>query len=128
MTETKKIPNSPLEETFFESHGFVEGSWFYEEDPGASRMGIKIAAVLYEETSQYQNIAVYQTSFFGRLLTLDDIVMLTERDEFVYHEMLLHVPLLSMREPKSVLVIGGGDCGCLREALKHPSVERVVQC
>ena len=62
------------------------------------------------------------------MLALDDLVMFTERDEFVYHEMLVHVPLCGIPEPKSVLIIGGGDAGCIREALKHPSVERVVLC
>lgn len=110
------------------SRGFVEGGWLIEEDSAATRLGIRVQSKLYEERSPYQHIGVYQSAFFGRLLTLDGIMMFTERDEFVYHEMLTHVPLCSMAEPKSVLIIGGGDCGCLREVLRHPTVERVVQC
>jgi spermidine synthase len=110
------------------ARGFVEGDWYFEEDCGAVRRGFRIERLLYEETSPFQTIRVYDTAFFGRLLTLDDVVMFTERDEFVYHEMLVHVPLCSVDAPRSVLIVGGGDCGCLREVLRHPSVERVAQC
>ena len=110
------------------AHGFVEGDWFYEEGNRATRLGIKVSKKLHEETSEFQKLTVYETPFFGKILTLDDVMMLTERDEFVYHEMLTHIPLLSMENPKSVLIIGGGDAGCLREALKHPTIEKVVQC
>ena len=110
------------------ARGHVSGNWYYEENPGASRLGIRVGEKLHEERSAYQKLSVYDTAFFGRVLTLDDVVMLTERDEFVYHEMLVHVPLCSIPEPQRVLIIGGGDCGALREALKHPNVEKVVQC
>jgi spermidine synthase len=108
--------------------GTFDGRWYTEEDNFSSRLGIRVTARLHQERSEYQHIAVYDTPFFGRVLTLDGLVMLTERDEFVYHEMLTHVPLLSIPEPRSMLVIGGGDCGIVREALRHPSIERVVQC
>ena len=110
------------------STGFVEDGWFVEQDNGSTRLSMRVVRLLHEEHSPYQKISVYDTPFFGTMLALDDIIMLTERDEFVYHEMMVHVPLLSLEEPRSVLIVGGGDCGCLREALKHPSVERVVQC
>jgi len=110
------------------ARGCVTGGWYYEENAEASRFGIRVRETLHEERSQYQKLTVYDTAFFGRVLTLDDVVMLTERDEFVYHEMLVHVPLCSMPEPRRVLIIGGGDCGALREVLKHPSVDIVVQC
>jgi len=110
------------------SRGFVDGDWFVEEDVGASRAAVRVMRVLHEETSAYQKISVYESAFFGKLLVLDDLMMLTERDEFVYHEMLVHLPLCTMPSPRSVLIIGGGDCGCLREALRHPGIERVVQC
>jgi spermidine synthase len=102
--------------------------WFHEEYKGVSRLGLKLRRHLHSERSDFQNIDVYETEFFGRVLTLDGLIMFTERDEFVYHEMLVHVPLLSQPAPREVLIIGGGDCGCAREVLKHPSVERVVQC
>lgn len=110
------------------NRGTVEGDWFYEEDQGATRLGIRIAEHLHSERSPWQKIDVYRSDFHGHLLTLDDLVMLTTRDEFVYHEMLVHVPLCAIEAPKDVLIIGGGDCGCIREALKHPSIQRVVQC
>jgi spermidine synthase len=111
-----------------ESCGFTQAGWFYEENLGACRLGIRILEHLHQEQSPYQKLDVYQTAFLGKLLTLDDVIMFTERDEFVYHEMLTHLPLCSLEEPKDVLIIGGGDCGCLREILKHPGIKRVVQC
>ena len=110
-----------------EPSGGFDGEWLYEDD-GLKRFGIRTARELHREKSEFQELAVYDTPFYGRVLTLDGLVMFTERDEFVYHEMLVHVPLCAHEEPKSVLIVGGGDCGCLREALRHPSVERVVQC
>ena len=108
--------------------GELKDGWYTEEDFGAVRLGLKIDEVLHEERSPFQEIAVYQSTFFGRILVLDGLVMLTERDEFVYHEMLTHVPLTTLENPRSVLVIGGGDLGCVREILKHESIERVVLC
>ncbi len=108
--------------------GQFDGTWFTEEDQGTNRFGMKVTAKLHEERSDYQTIEVFETPFFGNVLTLDGLCMFTERDEFVYHEMTTHVPLCAMPEPTDVLIIGGGDAGCLREALRHPGVRRVVQC
>ena len=72
-------------------------------------------------------IEVYNTYEFGKMLTLDGLIMLTERDEFAYHEMMVHVPMLSHPNPRNILVIGGGDGGCLRELVKYQSVECIVQ-
>jgi spermidine synthase len=91
-------------------------------------MGLRTEAKLHDETSAFQRIEVYETTYFGRVLTIDGVVMLTERDEFVYHEMISHLPLCTIPEPREVLIIGGGDCGTLREVLRHPGIERVVQC
>ncbi len=110
-----------------QDEGFFEGKWFYEETFKAFRIGFYVRETLHKETSAYQEIAVYDTTFFGRILVIDGLVMLTERDEFIYHEMISHVPLMSIPDPESVLIIGGGDCGTMREVLKHPSVRRVVQ-
>ena len=103
-------------------------TWFYEHYRDASAIGIHTTALVHEERSEFQSIKVFDTVAHGRLLTLDDMVMLTELDEFVYHEMLIHVPVCTHPSPRQVLVVGGGDGGCVREALKHPTVERVVQC
>jgi len=110
------------------NRGFVENGWFYEEDQQSTRLGIRIDEHLHSEQSRWQKIDVYRSVFHGNILTLDDLVMLTTRDEFVYHEMLTHVPLCAIDDPREVLIIGGGDCGCIREILRHPCVEHVVQC
>jgi len=80
---------------------------------------------LVSERSEFQQIEIYQNASFGRMLVLDGLIQTTERDEFIYHEMLVHVPLLSLETPRSVLIIGGGDGGTLRRVLEHP-VERAV--
>ncbi len=128
MSQSERAPSMIQAGAYYpEARGMREGEWFYEENARAVRLGLRLQSKLHEETSPFQTLAVYDTTFFGKVLTLDDAVMLTERDEFVYHEMLTHLPLCSLPEPRSVLIIGGGDCGCLREILKHESVERVVQ-
>ena len=63
---------------------------------------------------------IFDNELLGRVLVLDDVVQTTERDEFIYHEMLVHVPLMSLDSPSDILIIGGGDGGCLEEVLKHP--------
>lgn len=102
--------------------------WFYEHYRDASAIGIHTTGLLHAERSEYQAIAVRETAGHGRLLTLDEMVMVTELDEFVYHELLAHVPLCVHADPRQVLVVGGGDGGTVREALRHPGVERVVLC
>ncbi len=93
--------------------------WFTEDWTDHLRVSIRVKEVLHREKTPYQEICVYETADFGRLLTLDDIIQVTERDEFFYHEMLAHVPLVAHPSPRRVLIIGGGDGGTAREALKH---------
>lgn len=126
MSESRGTTTPPIEMTGYK--GTFDGTWVQEEDAAGARHAIRVRERLHHEQSDFQDIAVYDSAFFGRVLTLDGLVMFTERDEFVYHEMLAHVPLCSMPDPKSVLVIGGGDTGIIREVVRHPSVERVVQC
>jgi spermidine synthase len=83
-------------------------------------------ALVHREQSPFQLIEIFENPAFGRVLILDGLVQTTERDEFFYHEMLVHIPLLIHPEPRSVLVIGGGDGGTLREVLRHSCVERAV--
>ncbi|NDY43114.1 polyamine aminopropyltransferase [Dissulfurirhabdus thermomarina] len=84
--------------------------------------------ILHEERTPYQHLQVFHTPLWGRMLVLDGIVQLTEGDEAVYHEMMVHVPLSGLaRPPEKVLVIGGGDGGAMREVLRHDSVRRAVQ-
>ncbi|MCS6965522.1 MAG: polyamine aminopropyltransferase [Candidatus Kapabacteria bacterium] len=84
-----------------------------------------VEAILYDGSSAYQRITVLQSPTFGRMLLLDGAVMVTEWDEFIYHEILVHPALFLLPEPRRVLVVGGGDGGSVREILRHPSVESV---
>ncbi len=84
---------------------------------------IKVKKILYHRRSRFQDILVFESETAGRVLVLDGCVMTTDVDEFIYHEMLAHVPLFSHPFPKDVLVIGGGDGGTLREVFKHKRVE-----
>ena len=103
--------------------------WFFENDSNKLKFGYKIKETLFQEKSPFQDIKVYETEAYGKMLVIDDFVMLTETDEFVYHEMIAHIPLCYYKkEAKRVLVIGGGDGGTVREVLKHKSVEKVVLC
>jgi spermidine synthase len=102
--------------------------WYIEEEVSGFRLGFEIVETLHEEQTGLQHVQVHQTRSFGRLLVLDDCVMLTEHDEFIYHEMLAHVPLFTHPEPRRLLVVGGGDGGTLREAARHPTLEQIVLC
>ncbi len=100
----------------------------FSESPIA---GLEIAydgKLLHKEQTPFQSLQVFEHPSFGRMLVLDGLVQTSERDEFAYHEMLVHVPLLSHPDPRRVLIIGGGDGGTLRRVLEHPSVERAVMC
>ncbi len=92
--------------------------WFYDEIRGF-RCALKIRKILYRKKSKFQKIQVLESENWGRVLTLDENIQTTERDEFIYHEMISHVPLFLHPNPKNVLIIGGGDGGVLREVLKH---------
>jgi spermidine synthase len=83
---------------------------------------------LHKVTSPYQEIEVYKTDQFGNMLVIDDIIMLTQFDNFAYHEMIAHVPLIAHPNPKRVLIVGGGDGGNAQQILKHPSIQEVVIC
>jgi len=84
-----------------------------------------VEEILYKGKSKFQDIMVIRNPYFGKMLILDDVVQLTERDEFFYHEMLTHVVMHAHPDPRKVIVIGGGDGGVVREVLKHRTVEKV---
>lgn len=99
-----------------------------EKAPSGFELVFPIEEVLAETKSAFQKIGFYRTASHGVLFMLDDAVMLTERDEYVYHEMIVNVPLFSRPDPRRVLVIGGGDLGAARECLRHPGIEEVHTC
>ena len=83
----------------------------------------EITNVLFHEKTEHQDLVIFETPTFGRVMALDDIVQVTTRDEYVYHEMMTHVPMLAKGDATDVLIIGGGDGGILREVLRHASVK-----
>lgn len=106
----------------------LDNSWFSEPQPDSgTAFSLKITEKLHEEQSEFQKIEIYQTEHFGKLLVIDGYIMLTDRDNFIYHEMMSHPVLFTHACPENVLIIGGGDCGTLREVLKHDSVKLAQQ-
>ncbi len=102
--------------------------WFTEQVPGAeSAFSLKIKQKLHEEQSEFQYLEIYETETFGNLMVIDGCTMVSTRDNFFYHEMMSHPALYSHPDPKRVWIIGGGDCGTLKEVLKHQSVEQALQ-
>jgi spermidine synthase len=105
-----------------------DDQWFTEVCPEAgSAFSLRLKGKLHEERTPFQKIEIFDTTDFGRLMVIDGFIMLSERDNFIYHEMMAHPVLFTHEDPKRVAIIGGGDCGTLREVLRHPDVERVVQ-
>ncbi len=102
--------------------------WFTEKHTKGTGIILKCKRTIYSTKSPFQQIDVLETEDFGRMLLLDGLVMTTERDEFIYHEMLVHPPMHYHGNARNVLVIGGGDGGAVRELLKYPSIEHVTLC
>jgi spermidine synthase len=101
--------------------------WFEETLHANWRQAIRVKELLFRNRTALQDLVVFESFDWGRVLALDGVVQTTTGDEFCYHEMIVHVPIMAHGTAREVLVIGGGDGGCLREALKHPGVERVTQ-
>lgn len=106
------------------------GQWFTEaelpySDPTV-RISTKIDGVVYDQKSPFGHIQIFDTQFYGRMLTLDGIIQVAEKDEFIYHEMMIILPAIKHGNPKKVLIIGGGDGGAVKQALRINSVEKVV--
>ncbi len=101
--------------------------WITESGAGFG-VTIETEELLYSAQSPFQKIEIYRTSNLGRMLVLDGVIQLTEFDEFAYQEMLAHVPAFAHPEPRSALIIGGGDGGVARELAKHPSIETIDLC
>ena len=82
--------------------------------------------MIHREKSDYWDLLIFENPLFGRVLAIDGTIQTTQADEAVYHEMMAHVPLLTHADPKTVLIIGGGDGGLLREVLRHPRIEKAI--
>jgi len=108
MAEERWIP-----ETLFDDLGF--------------RMSFKVKKVLYELQTEHQHLVLFEQPFFGKMLMLDGATQITKKDEFIYQEMMSHVPLFAHGKARDVLIIGGGDCGIAEEVLKHKTVRRLTQ-
>ena len=102
-----------LPETLFDKLGF--------------RMSYAVETVLYEQHTDHQHLVLFEHKHFGKMLMLDGATQVTTRDEFIYHEMMTHVPILAHGKARNVLIIGGGDCGIAEEVLKHKALKSVVQ-
>nr|GEY59772.1 spermine synthase-like [Tanacetum cinerariifolium] len=135
---------SPDAELEANCHATVVSGWFSDHqsssDKADKRMyfnnpmwpgeahSLEVEKILFKERSKYQEVLVFESATYGKVLVLDGILQLTERDEFAYQEMIAHLPLCSIKSPKNVLVVGGGDGGVLREVARHTSVELIDIC
>ncbi|WP_455046273.1 polyamine aminopropyltransferase [Leptotrichia trevisanii] len=99
--------------------------WYTEEHTKNVRFSIKVDKQLVSTKSDFQRIDIFESPEFGRFLTLDGFMMLTEKDEFIYHEMITHVPMAVNPKAKKILVIGAGDGGTVRELVKYGHIERI---
>ena len=103
-------------------------NWFTEAHAASgSSIGFRTERLLCAEKTRFQNIEIYETTDWGNLMVIDGCIMLTGRDNFLYHEMMSHPALFTHARPKRVVIVGGGDCGTLREVLRHERVEHAVQ-
>ncbi|SDC02723.1 spermidine synthase [Terribacillus halophilus] len=100
--------------------------WYTEKQTDSFGITAKVKRSLHSEQTDFQRLDMLETDEWGNMLTLDGMVMTTERDEFVYHEMVAHVPLFTHPNPENVLIVGGGDGGVIREVLKHDKVKKAT--
>jgi spermidine synthase len=111
--EESMDPERWIAETLFDKLGF--------------RMTFAVERVLYETATRHQHLVLFEHKLFGKMLMLDGATQVTTRDEFIYHEMMTHVPILAHGRAREVLIVGGGDCGIAEEVLKHAAISRLTQ-
>lgn len=99
--------------------------WYTEEQTDQVRFSIKVDRHIYTGKSEFQEVDVFESDEFGKFLTLDGLMMVTEKDEFIYHDMIAHVPMATNPAIKRVLVIGGGDGGTVRELTRYANIEKI---
>ncbi len=100
--------------------------WLEETLHRDFRIGLKIDRLIYDKKTDHQHLVLFENDMFGLVMALDGVIQMTENDEYIYHEMLTHVPILAHGAVRNVLIVGGGDGGSLEEVLKHRSVEAVT--
>nr|OQO29508.1 Spermidine synthase [Rachicladosporium sp. CCFEE 5018] len=112
------------------THPTIQDGWFREISPmwPGQAMTLKVNSIVHHEKSKYQDVLIFESSDYGMVLVLDNVIQATERDEFAYQEMITHLAMMAHPSPKKVLVIGGGDGGVLREVVKHECVEEATLC
>lgn len=103
----------------------VEGDWYFETERSGFAQGLRVRQRILDVRTPFQRLELIDTDAFGRALILDEALQTSEFDEFMYHEMIVHVPLMTHPNPRRVLIIGGGDGGTLRRVLEHPGVRPV---
>ncbi|KVI11381.1 Spermidine/spermine synthase family [Cynara cardunculus var. scolymus] len=118
-------PNNLGAENIVNDH---DGSWFEEVIDDDLKWSFALNSVLDKGISEYQDIVLLDTKRFGKALVIDGKMQSAESDEFIYHECLIHPPLLCHPTPKTVFIMGGGEGSAAREALKHESIEKVIMC
>ncbi len=99
--------------------------WFTENHTNDTRFSIRIKEHLYHEKSPFQDIDFFESEEYGTFFTLDGLLMVTQKDEFIYHDMIAHVPMAVNPDIRKVLVIGGGDGGTVRELTRYPGIEKI---
>jgi len=99
--------------------------WYTEQHTDNVRFSILVDQQLYQGQSEFQRIDVFHSKEFGKFFTLDGLMMVTEKDEFIYHDMIVHVPMATNPDIKRVLVIGAGDGGTVRELCRYPGIEHI---
>lgn len=99
--------------------------WYTEKHTPYAGLTFSVSNILTSFKTQYQELTILDTPEYGKVLLLDGLVMLTDKDEFVYHEMISHVPMFAHKKPEHILIIGGGDGGTAREVLKHETVRHI---
>ncbi len=99
--------------------------WYSEKHTENTKLSIKVDKQLCSEVSDYQRIDIFESPEYGRFLTIDGYMMMTEKDEFIYHEMITHVPMAVKKDAKKILVIGAGDGGVCRELIKYKTIEKI---
>jgi len=104
--------------------------WFSEVNDQwpTQALSLEYDNILWDKKSEYQHVQVFHNKVWGNVLVLDGVIQVTEKDEIAYHELIVHIPMFAHKHPERVLVVGGGDGGSIREALKHPSVKEVTIC